>query len=189
MFNAGIRMIGLTHFFDNELGASAHGVSHTGITEFGRQAVERMEQLNILIDLSHAAPKLIDDVLAISKRPLIVSHSGVKGTCDNVRNLSDDHLKKIAKTGGLIGIAMFDQAVCGNNVADIAKAILYAANLIGVEHIALGSDFDGAINAIIEVRGLPLIVEALMRLGMPYYDISLIMGENMEQFLLMNLPK
>jgi len=189
VFNAGIRMIGLTHFFDNELGASAHGVSHAGITKFGRQAIERMEQLNILIDLSHASPKLIDDVLTISKRPLIVSHSGVKGTCDNVRNLSDEHLKKIAATGGLIGIAMFDQAVCGNNVTDIARAIYYTANLIGVEHVALGSDFDGAIKAIIEVRGLPLIVEELIKLGMSNHDISLVMGVNMKIFLLKNLPK
>jgi len=189
VFKSGIRMIGLTHFFDNKLGASAHGVSHAGITKFGRKAVERMEKLNILVDLSHAAPKLIDDVLAISKRPLIVSHSGVKGTCDNVRNLSDEHLKKIAATGGLIGIAMFDQAVCGNNVAAIAKAIYFTANLIGVEHVALGSDFDGAINAIIEVRGLPLIVEELIKLGMPTHDIRLVMGGNMKTFLLKNLPK
>jgi len=189
VFKSGIRMIGLTHFFDNKLGASAHGVSHAGITAFGRQAVKRMEQLNILVDLSHASPKLIDDVLAISKRPLIVSHSGVKGTCDNVRNLSDEHLKKIAATGGLIGIAMFDQAVCGNSVGDIAKAIYYTANLIGVEHVALGSDFDGAIKAIIEVRGLPLIVEELIKLGMSNHDISLVMGGNMKTFLLKNLPK
>ena len=189
VFKSGIRMIGLTHFFDNKLGASAHGVSHAGITEFGKQAIERMEQLNILIDLSHATPKLIDDVLAISKRPLIVSHTGVKGTCDNVRNLSDEHLKKIAATGGLIGIAMFNQAVCGNNVADIAKAINYTANLIGIEHVALGSDFDGAVKAIIEVRGLPLIVESLIQLGMSNHDISLVMGGNMKTFLLKNLPK
>jgi len=189
VFSAGIRMIGLTHFFDNELGASAHGVSHAGITHFGRQAVKKMENLNILVDLSHAAPKLIDDVLAIATKPVIVSHSGVKGTCDNVRNLSDEHLKGIAKTGGLIGIAMFDQAICGDDATSIAKAILYTANLIGIQHVALGSDFDGAIKAVIEVRGLPLIVEALMSLGMPDENIRLVMGGNMKRFLLANLPK
>jgi len=189
VFNAGVRMIGLTHFFDNELGASAHGVSHEGITQFGHQAVNKMEDLNILVDLSHASSKLIDDVLAIATKPVIVSHSGVKGTCDNVRNLSDKHLKDIAKTGGLIGIAMFDKAICGDDVKSIAKAILYTANLVGIQHVALGSDFDGAIKAIIEVRGLPLIVQALMSLGMPDENIRLVMGGNMKRFLLANLPK
>jgi len=188
VFNAGIRMIGLTHFFDNELGASAHGVSHAGITEFGRQAVKKMEDLNILVDLSHASPKLIDDVLSIAQKPVIVSHTGVKGTCNNVRNLSDEHLIGIAKTGGLVGIAMFDQAVCGSDASAIAKAIQYTINLIGSRHVALGSDFDGAIKAIIEVRGLPLIVEELLKLEISTEDIRAVMGDNMKMFLLQNLP-
>jgi len=188
VFNAGVRMIGLTHFFDNELGGSAHGVSHGGITGFGQEALKKMEQLKIIVDLAHAAPKLIDDILASAKNPVIVSHTGVKGTCDNVRNLSDKHLTQIAQNGGLIGIAMFDQAICGSGVADIARAIQYTVNLIGIEHVALGSDFDGAIKAIIEVRGLPLIVEALLDLDMPEDDIRMVMGENIKRFLLENLP-
>ena len=188
VFKAGIRMIGLTHFFDNELGASAHGVSHGGITDFGREALKKMEQMKIIIDLSHAAPKLIDDVLASVKNPVIVSHTGVKGTCDNVRNLSDQHLIQIAQNGGLIGIAMFDQAICGADAAAISKAIQYTANLIGIEHVALGSDFDGAVKTIFDVRGLPLIVEVLLKSGMSEEDIRLVMGDNIKRFLLENLP-
>jgi len=188
VFDAGVRMIGLTHFFDNEVGASAHGVSHAGITEFGRDAVKKMEQLNILIDLSHASPKLVDNVLSIAQNPIIVSHTGVKGTCDNVRNLSDQHLKKIADGGGLIGIAMFDQAICGADAYAIAKAIQYTVKLIGAEHVALGSDFDGAVKTVFDVTGLPLVVEELLKLTMSEQDIRLVMGENIKRFLLANLP-
>ncbi|MGX5201053.1 dipeptidase [Aliikangiella sp. IMCC44632] len=187
-YDAGIRMIGLTHFFDNELGGSAHGVSKSGLTPFGRKAVLEMQRRDILVDLSHASPQMIDDVLAIATKPVIVSHTGVKGTCNNRRNLSDNHLKAIAKNGGLIGIAMFKQAVCGNDPKAIANAIVYTKNLIGVSHVALGSDFDGSIKAIVEVRGLVTIVDELLKLGVTPKEIELIMGGNIRHFLLNNLP-
>ncbi len=189
MYDVGIRMIGITHFFDNKLGGSAHGVNKGGITEFGRVAVKKMEELNITIDLSHASPTLVDDLLDMATRPLIVSHTGVKGTCDNVRNLSDNHLKRIAAGGGLVGIAMFKQAVCGNDAAATAKAIKYTIDLIGVKHVALGSDFDGAVKAHFDITGLPLIAEALAKLGVSESDINLVMGGNVKRFLLENLPK
>lgn len=189
MYDVGIRMIGITHFFDNKLGGSAHGVNKGGITEFGRAAVKKMEELNIMVDLSHASPKLVDDLLDISTRPLIVSHTGVEGTCDNVRNLSDNHLKRIAAGGGLVGIAMFKQAVCGNDAAATAKAIRYTAGLIGIKHVALGSDFDGAVKTHFDITGLPLIAEELAKLGVSESDISLVMGGNVKRFLLENLPK
>mgnify|MGYP003625278978 CR=1 FL=1 len=188
LFEAGVRMIGPVHFFDNELGGSAHGIKKGGLTAFGQKALKRMEQLGITIDVSHAAPALIDDILAMATRPLIVSHTGVKGTCNNVRNLSDEHLKGIANGGGLVGIAMFEQAVCGSGAQATAEAIKYTADLIGVEHVALGSDFDGAVKTHFDVTGLPLIVDELIDLGMSKEDIALVMGGNVKQFLLKNLP-
>ena len=127
-------------------------------------------------------------VLKIAEKPILVSHTGVKGTCDNVRNLSDEHLIKIAATGGLVGIAFFEQAVCGTNAKSIAKAIKYTADLIGVKHVALGSDFEGAITAIFEVSGLPLIVQELLAMGMSVEDIKLVMGDNVKRVLLEHLP-
>ena len=164
MFDAGIRMMAPVHFFDNELGGSAHGVSKKGLTDFGKKVIKEMEQRNMIVDLSHSAPALIDDVLEMATRPLLVSHTGVKGTCDNVRNLSDEHLLKIANTGGIIGIALFEPAVCGTNAYATAKAIKYAADLAGIEHIALGSDFDGAFTMHFDVTGYPLLVEELMKM-------------------------
>jgi membrane dipeptidase len=188
MYDAGIRMMAPVHFFDNKLGGSAHGVSKGGLTEFGKSVIKKMEEKQMIVDLSHAAPKLIDDILALSSRPIIVSHTGVKGTCNNVRNLSDQHLLGIAATGGLIGIAFFEPAVCGTDAAATAAAIKYTADLVGIDHVALGSDFDGAFTMHFDVTGLPIIVEELLNLGFNEFEIAAVMGGNAKDFLLKNLP-
>lgn len=187
-FNAGIRILAPVHFFDNELGGSAHGVDKGGLTAFGREVIQISESLGIIIDLSHASSSLVEDVLDMASRPVIVTHTGVRGTCDNVRNLSDEQLRRIAANEGLIGIAMFEQAVCGNDAAATARAIRYTADLIGWQHVALGSDFDGAVRAHFDVTGLPLITEALMNEGFSRNEIAGIMGENARRFFLQNLP-
>jgi len=97
---------------------------------------------------------VISDVLEISTRPVVVSHTGVKGTCNNARNLSDEQLKGIAKTGGIIGIGYWETAVCGRDAKAIARAIRYTANVAGVDHVALGSDFDGAVTEPFDTTGL-----------------------------------
>lgn len=189
LYNAGVRMMSPVHFFDNKLGGSAHGVSHGGLTEFGKQVIKKMQAKNMILDVAHSSEKLIDDILAITTKPILSSHTGVKGTCDNVRNLSDKHLIGIANTGGIVGIAFFDKAVCKADAEHIAKAIQYTVNLIGVDHVALGSDFDGAITAPFDVTGLPLITEELLKLGFSSEDISKVMGNNVKRFLLENLPQ
>jgi len=188
VYKAGVRMMAPVHFFDNKLGGSAHGIKKGGLTDFGRSVIKEMERKHMIVDLAHASPKLIDDVLAIATRPIIVSHTGVKGTCDNIRNLSDTHLERIASNGGLIGIAAFEQADCGTTAAATARAIKYTADLIGVDHVALGSDFDGAIQTHYDVTGYPLLVEELLKLGVSHEEIRLIMGDNVKDFLLRNLP-
>lgn len=187
-YNAGVRMIGLTHFFDNEVGGSAHGVNRQGLTKFGRKLISAMERKHMFIDLSHASPKLIDDTLSIATKPILVSHTGVRGICDNVRNLSNQHLYKIAATGGLVGIAMFEKATCAKTAKAIAESIAYTSNLIGAKHVALGSDFDGAIATVFDVTGLVQIVDELLILGMNENDIKLVMGENVKRVLLNYLP-
>ena len=150
--------------------------------------VRRMESKKMLVDVAHASSKTIDDVLAMATRPVVVSHTGVKGTCDNNRNLSDDQLKRIAATGGIIGIGFWDTAVCGEDAAHIAKAIRYTANLIGVEHVGLGSDFDGSVKAPFDTSGDALITEALINEGFSDDDIAEIMGGNILNLLSTQLP-
>ncbi|MBO0724179.1 MAG: dipeptidase [Blastocatellia bacterium] len=188
LYDAGFRMIGMAHFFDNEMAGSAHGVEKYGLTDKGRELARRMEEKRVFIDLAHASPKTIDDVLRIATRPVIVSHTGVKGTCDNRRNLGDDHLKAIANNGGIVGIGFWDTAVCGGGAAAIAKAIRYATNVMGVDHVALGSDFDGAIEAPFDATGMVQITDALLREGFNEGEIRKIMGGNVIRLLQTYMP-
>ena len=96
----------------------------------------------------------------------MISHTGVKGTCNNNRNLSDDELRAVARTGGVIGIGYWETATCGSDAAAIARAIRYAANVVGVEHVGLGSDFDGATIEPFDTTGLVKITEALLAQGL-----------------------
>jgi len=143
----------------------------------------------MIVDLAHASSATIKDVLKISTRPVIVSHTGVKGTCNSWRNLSDDEIIGIAKTGGVIGIGYWPEATCGHNAEAIAKAIRYAVNLAGVEHVALGSDFDGATSVPFDSSGLVAVTQALIDSGFTDNQIRLIMGGNALRVLSAGLPK
>jgi membrane dipeptidase len=188
LYEAGFRLIGLAHFFDNEVSGSAHGVTRGGLTPLGRGVLKRMEDLNMIVDLAHASSQTIDDVLQLTQRPVLVSHTGVRGTCDNARNLSDRHLKQIAQTGGVIGIGFWKTAVCGEDVGTIVRAIRYAVDLVGVEHVALGSDFDGAVRAPFDVSNIGQITQALQQEGFTAPEIGKIMGLNVVRLLQQLLP-
>ena len=189
LYRAGYRMMSPSHFFDNDIGGSAAGVHKTGLTEKGREWVRQMEARRMIVDLAHASAKTIDDVLAIASRPLVVSHTGVKGTCNNNRNLTDDQIRAVAAKGGLIGIGYWDTATCGTDARAIVKAMRYVSDRVGVEHVALGSDFDGAITAPFDTTGLVEITDAMLEVGYSEQEIRSIMGENVVTFLKANLPE
>lgn len=183
LYAAGFRMLGLVHHHDNKVGGSSTGETKGGLTEFGREIIERIGELGMIIDLAHASPALIEDVVEISKQPVVASHTGVRGTCDNPRNLSDEQVRGIAQTGGVIGIGYWPTAVCGNSPLAIARAIRYASNLVGVGHVALGSDFDGAVETPFDVTGITQLTEALITNGFSETDVRKIMGENILRVL------
>jgi microsomal dipeptidase-like Zn-dependent dipeptidase len=189
LYDAGFRMVGLTHFLDNALAGSAHGTDKGGLTGLGRAAVRRFEEKGIVVDLAHASPRVIDEVLAVATRPLVVSHTGVNGTCPSTRNLSDEHLRGVARTGGIVGIGYWDAAICGADVAAVARAIQYAAGVAGIEHVALGSDFDGATTTPFDTTGVPLITQALLDTSFSEADIRAIMGGNVLRVLRSTLPR
>jgi len=189
LYQAGFRLMSPTHFTDTEVAGSASGEAKTGLTAFGKQWVRDMEEKKMLIDLAHASPATVHDVTALTTRPVIVSHTGVKGTCNNNRNLSDDELREVAGTGGLIGIGYWETAVCGRDAGAIARAIQYTVNLVGVEHVALGSDFDGDTTMPFDATGVPLITGELLKLGFSEHDIRLILGDNVVRVLSQVLPE
>lgn len=189
LYDAGFRMMGIAHFFDNPVGGSAHGMKKYGLTEFGAAVLEEMERRSILVDLAHASPRVIEDVLARATRPVVVSHTGVRATCDSNRNLSDDQLRAIAAKGGVVGIGFFSLATCGNDIDSIIRAIQHAVSVAGIDHVALGSDWDGAVSTPFDASGIAQITEALLRTGMGEADIAKIMGENALALLRASLPR
>ncbi|HEX6182605.1 MAG TPA: membrane dipeptidase [Pyrinomonadaceae bacterium] len=189
LFDAGFRMMAPTHFYDNEWGGSAHGEKKTGLSDKGREMIRRMESLGMLIDLAHASAATMDDVLAVSTRPVVVSHTGVRGTCDNNRNLSDEQLRKIAATGGVVGIGYWEAATCGKDARAVARAVRHAANVVGVAHVALGSDFDGAVDMPFDTRGVVQVTDALLEAGFSDEEVSAIMGGNVFRLLSETLPR
>ncbi len=188
MFNAGFRLMGLVHFHDNRIGGSAHGVEKGGLTDFGRDVVQFMDLLKITIDLAHASPKLIDDVLDLTQRPVLVSHTGMRGMHDSIRNLSDENARRIADKGGVIGIGFWSGATGGQGIGPIVEHIRYAVNLVGEDHVALGSDFDGATTVPFDASGMPLLTEALEEHGFSVQAIRKVMGGNLLRFFGENLP-
>jgi microsomal dipeptidase-like Zn-dependent dipeptidase len=188
LYAAGFRMMAPTHFTDTAIAGSAAGMSKGGLTDLGRQWVHAMESHHMLIDLAHASPATLRDVTAMATHPLIVSHTGVKGTCNNPRNLSDDELRAVARSNGVIGIGLWDTATCGNDAKATARAIRYAVNIVGADHVALGSDFDGGVTTPFDSSGWALLTDALLQEGFSEQDIHEIMGENVVRVLLEVLP-
>lgn len=188
LYDAGYRMMGLVHFFDNEVGGSSSGAARGGLTPFGSQVIRRMNELGIIIDLAHASPTLIEDVLAISTKPCVVSHTGVRGHYETPRNLSDDHLRRITAAGGMVGIGYWDGAVGHPHPSQIAAAIRHAVNIAGVDNICLGSDWDGGTKIHFDAAHLWVLTKALRDGGFKDEEIRKIMGRNQIDFLMTQLP-
>ncbi len=191
LYDAGFRLIGLTHFFDNDLGASLHGEGGAGqgLTDFGRQVVEKMVEKHMIIDLAHAAPQMVRDVLAMLEVPVVVSHTGIYSHCRTVRNFPDDLMKAIAAKGGLIGIGFWEEVTCDATPKGIAATIVAAIALLGADHVALGSDFDGAVETTFDVSELAALTQALIDAGLDEPVIAKVMGGNMMRFLAAALPE
>lgn len=188
LYADGYRMMGLQHFFDNELGGSLHGLSNAGLTEFGKQAVDRMEEKGIIIDVAHSSEAVVRDVLDRTERPLVVSHTGFKGACDSHRNISDELMAEIAAGGGLLGVGFWDDAVCDATPDGVARMIVYGIETFGEDAIALGSDFDGAVETYFDASEMAALTDALLRAGLTKEQVAKVMGGNQIRFLSMHLP-
>ncbi|AWF83443.1 peptidase M19 [Microbulbifer sp. A4B17] len=188
LYDAGFRVMGLQHFFDNELGGSLHGESGRGLSAFGREAVQEMERRSIIIDVAHSSEQVVREVLDIVERPVIVSHTGLQGACKSPRNISDEVMKEIANKGGLIGIGFWPGAVCDTSPESIVKSIRYAIDILGVDHVALGSDYDGSVTVAFDVSELGVLTDEMLRQGFTEEEIRKVMGENLRDFFLTQLP-
>ncbi|MEO0440856.1 MAG: dipeptidase [Pseudomonadota bacterium] len=194
-YNAGMRMAGLVHFFDNDLAGSMHGEEKGGLTEFGREIVRDMEEMGMIVDIAHCSHQCVADILEMARRPVVSSHGGVQEVCGVNRNLTDEEIRGVAATGGIIGLGYWDGAMCDTDPKSVAKAVLHVRNLVGIEHAALGSDFDGAVTTRFDTSGIVHVTQALIDAGLSEEEIRAVMGGNalrvLEQGLipLLQLPE
>ncbi len=189
LYDAGFRMIGLQHFFDNELGGSLHGATKSGLTPFGKQVVKAVVEKGMMIDVAHSSVKVVEDVLAVTDAPMVISHTGIVSLCNHPkRNIPDRLMHQITERGGLIGVGYWEMAVCDTSPEGVAKMLIHGAKTFGVDHIALGSDFDGAVKTAFDTSELVAVTNALLKQGMSEADIAKVMGENQIAYFLKHLP-
>ena len=189
LWRAGFRMGGLVHFFDNDLAGSMAGARKRGLTPFGRRIVADMEARGMVVDLAHASHATVADVLRVARKPVVMSHGGVKGTCDTNRNLTDEEVRGIARTGGVVGIGLWEVATCARSPAGAARAMRYVRDLVGIQAVAFGSDFDGGVAEPMDVSGLAALTQALLDEGFTEDEVGAAMGGNALRVLRADLPR
>lgn len=184
-FLKGLRVVTLCWNYDNQVCDSAAGQrTHHGLSPFGRTVVERMQELGMVIDLSHASDETFEDVMACVSSPVAATHSNSRAICGHPRNLTDAQIKQIAGTGGVVGVNFYGYFLTNSGKAQIKDIIIHIdhmAGLVGTRHIGLGCDFDGASPMPVGIMGaqnLDLVLEALGKANYSEQDIRNIAGGN-----------
>jgi membrane dipeptidase len=155
-----------------------------GLNGFGRQVIQLMDSLGMIIDVAHTGIKTIEDILAVTKNPIIDSHAGARALRDHYRNLTDDQIRKIAAKGGVIGVVFypsFISSVSRATIDTVIKHIDYIKNLVGIDYVAIGSDYDGMESApagLEDVSKLPNLTMALLKHGYSIPEVRKILGGN-----------
>jgi len=143
----GIVYMTLCHNGDNDICDSARGCNtHNGISQFGQQVIREMNRLGIMVDLSHAAEKSFYDALELSQQPIVCSHSSCRSLCDHPRNLTDEQMRALAAKGGVMQITMYNGFLRKDGQATVLDAIRHlehAIQIMGIDHVGIGTDFDG----------------------------------------------
>ncbi|HWI54409.1 MAG TPA: dipeptidase [Desulfobacteria bacterium] len=189
LYRLGVRFIGLTWNQRNQL---ADGVGERltggGLTSFGFEVIKEMNELGMIIDLSHISEKGFWDVLKHSNAPVMVSHTNCYELCSHPRNLADKQIKALADQGGIMGLSFVPEFLGGENpgLEEFMNHLDHVAGLVGTDIIALGSDFDGidkTPRGLEDCRCYPVITGKLMDRGYTKREIRGIMGENMLRFM------
>lgn len=181
----GVVYITLCHNGDNDICDSARGCNtHGGVSRFGEQAIKEMNRCGIMVDLSHAGEKSFYDALSISSKPIVCSHSNCKALCDVPRNLTDDQLRALAKHGGVAHITLYHGFLRNDSqeatVMDAIAHLEHAISVMGIEHVGLGTDFDGdgGIRGLADSSELINFTLHLLRRKYNERDIARIWGGN-----------
>lgn len=183
LYDMGVRIMTLTWNYDNEISGGI-GKNTSGLTELGRTVVNEMNNLGMLIDVSHLSAKGFWDVAGLSKKPIVATHSNVKRLCSHQRNLNDEQIKRIIEMNGFIGVNFYPLFVKGERctIDDIVDHIEYYLALGGENNIGFGSDFDGIDTMPDGVRGvedIEKIIDCMIRRGIGENTIRKIASQNL----------
>jgi len=190
LYNIGMRYLTITWNNSTEWAVSASDsrTSTVGLSEFGKDVIRKMDSLGIIIDVSHTGIKTISDILEITKNPIMATHSGVRAIKNSSRNLYDSQIKDIANSGGVIGIVFYPPFIGDadsdgdSDIADVIAHIDYIVNLVGIDYVAIGSDFDGTngdlVDGLSDVTKYPDLTIALLEHGYSHAEVRKILGEN-----------
>jgi membrane dipeptidase len=180
----GVRFMSLTHLANNELGGTSTALfGNRPLTPHGREVLDAMAEVGMAVDLAHASPAMLPELLAHKARPFC-SHTGVKGVTPMWRNLGDETLRGVANRGGVVGIIYAPQFIGGWSLDDVARHVEHAVSVMGADGVALGSDFDGMIplpKGMRDVRDLPKLTAALLQ-RLPTPVVEKVLGENFRRF-------
>jgi len=189
--NRGVVYMTLCHNGDNDICDSARGnAEHGGLSELGRQVVQEMNRVGMLVDLSHAAESSFWDALELSSTPIVCSHSSCRALCDHPRNLTDEQMKALAKRGGVMQVTLYngflrtDGNAC---ILDAIEHINHAVSVMGIEHVGIGTDFDGdgGVPGVANAGEIINLTRRLLRERYSEADLRLLWGEN----FLRNIPQ
>ena len=181
LYERGVRIMSLTWNHSNGLADGALEGRHGGLTPLGRQVLGRMQQLGIVIDVSHLSPRGFWDVLAATRGPLLATHSNAAGLTPHARNLTDEQLRALARRGGVVGVNFYPSFTGGASLQHVLNHIDYLVKVMGVDHVALGSDFDGfnqRVSGLEDVSKLPNLTAGLVARGYSPDDIKKVLGGN-----------
>ena len=180
----GIVYMTLCHNGDNDICDSARGCNtHNGVSQFGQQVIREMNRLGIMVDLSHAAEKSFYDALDISSEPIVCSHSSCRALCDHPRNLTDAQMRALAAKGGVMQVTMYNGFLVKDGEATVADALRHlehAIEVMGIDHVGIGTDFDGdgGIRGLASSSDLVNLTRQLLARRYSERDIQKIWGGN-----------
>ena len=189
LYRLGVRAMTFTWNSDNELAGAAQGKRRRGLSAAGREILREMNRLGIAFDVSHLSDDGIEDALALSSQPIFASHSNCRQLMNAPRCLPDEYIRAIADKGGVVGINFYGPQLCESghaDISDIARHICHAVSIAGVNHVCIGSDFDGMQRYPKDLRNpsdLPALFDALLREGFTPADVERIAYRNLHDYI------
>ena len=189
LYRLGVRAMTFTWNSDNELAGAAQGKKRRGLSAAGREILGEMNRLGIAFDVSHLSDDGVEDALALSTQPIFASHSNCRKHQNAPRCLKDEYIKAIADQGGVVGINFYGPQLCSSGhatIRDIVRHIAHAASIAGVDHVCIGSDFDGMQQYPKDLKNpsdLPALLDALLSEGFTPAEVERIAYRNLHDYI------